>query len=175
VNAIGAENLLRKTVNAFSVLVNMALVIVLPTGNVTNQTGNSMSSNQSKYAQTASEARIDVIGQNGNDGQHYALDPSRSSLAKLKVNPADVLKAGAQHMEDRAATYDNPQGERSIPTVVKAFNAITSHTLTAEEAWLFMILLKAVRSQQGNFKLDNYEDGAAYFALMAEEASNPRS
>jgi hypothetical protein len=129
-----------------------------------------MSSNQSKYAQTSSEARIDVIGQNGNDGQHYALDPSRSSLAKLKVNPADVLKAGIKHMEDRASTYDSPKGERSILATVQAFNIITGHNINPEEGWLFMILLKAVRSQQGNFKLDSYEDGAAYFALMAEEA-----
>lgn len=34
-----------------------------------------------------------------------------------------------------------------------------------------MMFVKAVRSQQGDFKLDNYEDGAAYFALMGEQAS----
>ena len=36
---------------------------------------------------------------------------------------------------------------------------------------MFMIFLKAVRTQQGNFKADNYEDGAAYFGLMGEAAS----
>jgi hypothetical protein len=54
---------------------------------------------------------------------------------------------------------------------VKAFNAITGHELTVEQGWLFMALLKAVRTQQGDFRLDNYEDGAAYFALMGEQAS----
>lgn len=34
-----------------------------------------------------------------------------------------------------------------------------------------MALLKAVRSQQGRFKADNYEDGAAYFALAGEAAA----
>lgn len=134
-----------------------------------------MISRQSTYAQTASEARMDVIGQNGNDGKIYGLNPFRSPLAKPKVNPADVLKAGIKHMEDRASTYDNPEGERSIWATVHAFNTITGHNINPEEGWLFMILLKAVRSQQGNFKLDNYEDGAAYFALMAEEAANLRS
>ena len=31
--------------------------------------------------------------------------------------------------------------------------------------------LEAVRTQQGGFKADNYEDGAAYFGLMGEAAS----
>jgi hypothetical protein len=35
-----------------------------------------------------------------------------------------------------------------------------------------MALLKAVRSQQGAFKMDSFEDGAAYFALAGESASN---
>ena len=33
-----------------------------------------------------------------------------------------------------------------------------------------MVLLKAVRSQQGAFKMDSFEDGAAYFALAGEAA-----
>jgi hypothetical protein len=47
--------------------------------------------------------------------------------------------------------------------------------MTEEQGWMFMSILKMVRSQQGNFKLDNYEDGAAYFALAAEAAASDRS
>lgn len=54
---------------------------------------------------------------------------------------------------------------------VKAFNAITSHTLTEEQGWLFMGLLKMVRSQSGDFKADNFEDEAAYAALRGECAA----
>lgn len=54
---------------------------------------------------------------------------------------------------------------------VSAFNAITDQEISTEQGWLFMALLKAVRTQQGDFRLDNYEDGAAYFALMGEQAS----
>lgn len=86
---------------------------------------------------------------------------------------ADILKTGAQHIEDRAAVYDKA-GERSIPATVDAFNAITGGSMTAEQGWLFMAMLKAVRSQQGDFKQDNYEDGAAYFALMCEQGSKDR-
>jgi hypothetical protein len=98
--------------------------------------------------------------------------PSR--VLAEKVGAADVLTAGANHLNDRAATYDSAEGERSMGATVEAFENITGHSLTEEQGWLFMVLLKAVRSQQGNYKLDNYEDGAAYFALMAESASEAR-
>ena len=88
----------------------------------------------------------------------------------------DFLHAAATHMENRATTYDSPEGERSMAATVAAFNAITGdgHMNTEERGWLFMTLLKAVRSQQGNYKSDNYEDGAAYFALSGEAASTNR-
>ena len=38
-----------------------------------------------------------------------------------------------------------------------------------------MALLKAVRSQQGAYRADSYEDGAAYFALMGEAAVQERN
>lgn len=77
-------------------------------------------------------------------------------------------------MKDRAFTYDKPQGERSMGATVAAFNAVTGHQLTEEQGWLFQVLLKAVRSQQGAFRLDCYEDGAAYFGLMGEAAFSER-
>lgn len=86
----------------------------------------------------------------------------------------DILTAALGHMQDRAATYDKPEGERSMPATVAAFNAATGRDLTAEEGWLFAIFLKAVRSQQGAYLADNYEDGAAYFALMGEQAAADR-
>lgn len=86
------------------------------------------------------------------------------------MKASDILKAAAGHMDDRAATYDKPEGERSMRATVEAFEAITGVQMTEEQGWLFMVVLKAVRSQQGQFKQDNYEDGAAYFALAAESA-----
>ncbi len=88
----------------------------------------------------------------------------------------EILLAGIGHMQDRAATYDKPEGERSMVATVAAFNAVTGDGRmdTEERGWLFQLLLKAVRSQQGGFKLDNYEDGAAYFGLAGEAASKER-
>lgn len=88
----------------------------------------------------------------------------------LKMKASEFLEAGIRHERDRAATYDKPQGERSIPPVVVAFNALTGHTLSDEEGWLFMMLVKASRSQQGIYSQDSYEDGAMYFGLMGESA-----
>lgn len=78
-------------------------------------------------------------------------------------------------MKDRAATYDKPEGERSMGATVVAFNAITGAELTEEQGWLFMGLLKMVRTQQGAYRADNYEDGAAYFALQGEAAFAARA
>lgn len=86
-----------------------------------------------------------------------------------------ILEKAAGHLSDRAVTYDNPEGERSMGKVVEMFNTLTDNKLTIEQGYHFMALLKAVRSQQGEFKMDNYEDGAAYFALAGEQAQNDRS
>jgi len=85
----------------------------------------------------------------------------------------EILKQAEQEQQDRADTYDR-HGERSIPRTVDAFNAITGKDLTYEHGWLFMTILKAVRSQQGNYREDNYVDGASYFALMGEQAAEDR-
>ena len=84
------------------------------------------------------------------------------------VRAQQVLRNAAGHIGDRADTYDKPEGERSMASTVEAFNAITGHSLDEEQGWLFMGILKMVRSQQGKFKVDNYEDEAAYAALRAE-------
>ena len=83
----------------------------------------------------------------------------------------DILKKSAQHMLDRAATYDKPEGERSMAKTVQAFNAITGRDITTAEGWLMLAVLKQVRAFQnpGRPHVDSLEDGPAYLALMAEE------
>ena len=80
----------------------------------------------------------------------------------------EILKQAAEHMEDRASTYDAPSGERSMYKTVSAFNAVYGASMTTEQGWAFMILLKLVRSSQGEYRADNYEDLTAYAALMGE-------
>lgn len=87
------------------------------------------------------------------------------------TNAAQILTNAAGHLKDRAVTYDNKQGERSIGKTVEMFNALTGHKLTEEQGWKFMALLKLVRSEQGAYKADNYEDLSAYAALAGEAAS----
>ena len=82
-----------------------------------------------------------------------------------------ILEKAAQHMRDRAATYDKPEGERSMGKTVAAFNAITGRDLTTAEGWLMLAVLKQVRVFQNSAvpHVDSLEDGPAYLALMAEE------
>jgi len=88
-----------------------------------------------------------------------------------KVTAASILEAGLGHMQDRAVTYDSPQGERSMGKTVGMFNVLYGLDLTEEQGWAFMAILKLVRTSQGEFKLDNFEDMAAYAGLMGEAAN----
>ena len=95
-------------------------------------------------------------------------------MKQSAVTAADILRAGLGHMEDRAATYDAEQGERSMSKTVKMFNELYGFNLSEEQGWAFMEILKLVRTSQGNYRADNYEDGAAYMGLMGEAAARER-
>jgi hypothetical protein len=87
------------------------------------------------------------------------------------MQATQILENAAQHMRDRAATYDKPDGERSMAKAVAAFNAITGQDLSVAEGWEFMAVLKQVRVFQNPDKphRDSLEDLAAYSALLGEE------
>jgi len=111
---------------------------------------------------------------NSREGQSgYCEEHSPKQKPAIPTAP-QILKTAIGHMEERAATYDQPQGERSMGKTVAMFNALTGNTLTDEQGWLFMACLKMVRAQQGGYRADSYEDGAAYFALAGESAAQER-
>ena len=87
------------------------------------------------------------------------------------MKATNILEKAAQHMRDRAATYDKPEGERSMGKTVAAFNAIAGRDLTTAEGWLMLAVLKQVRAFHNPAvpHVDSLEDGPAYLALMAEE------
>jgi hypothetical protein len=82
-----------------------------------------------------------------------------------------ILVAAAGHMRQRAETYDAPGGERSMEKTVALFNVLHGTDLTVVDGWRFMALLKLVRSTQGAYRADNFEDLAAYAALAGEDAA----
>lgn len=95
--------------------------------------------------------------------------PSRVSIPTPSA-PV-ILGSAALHIADRAKRRDLPGGERSMRRAVEAFNALYGHLLTERDGWMFMGLVKASRSSTGALNLDDYEDGAAYFALAGECAA----
>lgn len=112
-----------------------------------------------------------ILAKNQQSEPSVALEQPVPKPESSKVTAPGVLEAGAKHMRDRAVTYDKPEGERSMEKVVQMFNLLYGHNLTETEGWRFMLLLKLVRSTQGAFKLDNFEDAVAYEALAAEAAA----
>lgn len=102
----------------------------------------------------------------------YAAMPTQqarvSNSTSFAPAPA-LLDAAARHMEDRAKTYDQPGGERSMGKTVAAFNIITGRNLSESEGWLLMQILKDVRDRQRTTPhIDSLEDCIAYSALKAE-------
>ncbi len=96
--------------------------------------------------------------------------------ASIKIHAYSFLEKAGSEMKDRASQRDNsPEGERSMASTVKAFNALTGHDLTESEGWEFMILLKLVRGRQGKFRADDYIDAAAYSGLLGECASSTQN
>ena len=87
----------------------------------------------------------------------------------MKTTAPQLLNKAAAIMEQRASTYDKPEGERSMGATVKAFNIIAGRDLTESEGWLLLQILKDVRDRQRKEPhVDSLEDGIAYSALKAE-------
>lgn len=102
-----------------------------------------------------------------------ATNTTVATTTTNKVHAYSFLEKAGSEMKDRASQRDNsPEGERSMASTVKAFNALTGHNLNESEGWEFMILLKLVRGRQGSFREDDYVDAAAYSGLLGECASS---
>ena len=72
-------------------------------------------------------------------------------------------------MRDRAATYDKPEGERSMGLTVTIFNLHHGTSLTEAQGWHLMQILKDVRLfARPGYHADSAEDCTAYSALKAE-------
>jgi hypothetical protein len=96
----------------------------------------------------------------------------RIQLDEIKIAPVTapmILMKAHGHITDRAATYDKPEGERSMGSTIAAFNIITGNALTESDGWLIMQILKDVRDRQTVAPhKDSLEDAVAYAALKAE-------
>ena len=83
-----------------------------------------------------------------------------------------VLEQAALHMSARAATYDQPDGERAMAKTVEIFNLFHGASMTEAQGWHFMQILKDVRLfSRAGYHADSAEDAAAYAALKAEAKS----
>ena len=84
------------------------------------------------------------------------------------MRASNILQQAQAEIVDRAKTYNSESGERSMGKTVTMFNVLTGVEISEVQGWQFMEILKMVRSSQGEFKMDNFVDGAAYAALAGE-------
>ena len=89
-------------------------------------------------------------------------------LAQATSAP-EILDAAARHLRDRAATYDKPEGERSMGQTVEIFNTFHKTALTEAQGWHLLQILKDVRLfTRSGYHADSAEDCTSYSALKAE-------
>ncbi len=122
-----------------------------------------------------------VTGVHSKDGDYVAsrsdflhyFKPTKQGRKDDTPKAVQILNEAVAIMAERGKSYDKSGGEaeRSMPKIVAMFNALTGHELTPEQGWKFMCCLELARSEQGEYREDNYLDGAAYMALAGEEAS----
>ena len=87
----------------------------------------------------------------------------------MTITAPQLLEKAAGHMRDRAATYDKPEGERSMAQTVAIFNLHHGTQLTEAQGWHFMQILKDVRLfTRAGYHADSAEDGISYCSLKAE-------
>jgi hypothetical protein len=86
----------------------------------------------------------------------------------MKHAAVDILVSAADAITNRADQRDCETGERSMARAVATFNALTKHSLSERDGWVFMVILKLSRAQEGRHVIDDYLDGAAYVALAGE-------
>lgn len=93
-----------------------------------------------------------------------------AALPPSVVTAPAILDAAAAHMRDRAATYDKPEGERSMAQTVEIFNKFHGTGISETQGWHFMQILKDVRlfSNVVDPHRDSIDDGVAYAALKGE-------
>lgn len=81
-----------------------------------------------------------------------------------------ILHAALDTLVQRGVKRDQPDGERSMPRIVRVYEAITGIRLTEREGLLFMVSLKLVREGRGAPDPDDYVDLVNYIALTGEAA-----
>lgn len=116
-------------------------------------------------------SRIDIIGQNGNDGLHY-------DKPTHPVTAVDFFTAGAEILNQRGQQYDSDgEAERSFPQVAQAFTAITGRQLSGSDVCLVLNLVKKVRqyAQPDRLHHDSLLDSVNYDALWAQELTRELS
>lgn len=102
-------------------------------------------------------------------GEVKKPEPKADDRKTKPLTAPDILSAAEKHMRDRAATYDKPEGERSMAQTVAVFNTFHGTSLTEAQGWHFMQILKDVRLfTRDGYHADSAEDGVAYAGLKAE-------
>lgn len=97
----------------------------------------------------------------------FPEDALQEQVHAIEHCAVGMLEEAADCIGNRASERDT-EAERSMAATIRAFNGMYGTELTEEQGWQFMVLLKMARAKGGEYRRDDYVDGAAYFALAGE-------
>lgn len=93
-----------------------------------------------------------------------------AEIIKGLSHSVDFLNYAAEIQSNRAATYDTPEGERSMGKAVGMLNTLRNLSLKTSDGWALLVFLKMVRGEQrASFHADSAVDSVSYLALYSEE------
>ncbi len=95
------------------------------------------------------------------------INPNAVGSPMNQYGAVGMLQEASDCIGNRASERDT-EAERSMAATIRSFNGMFGTELTEEQGWHFMALLKMARAKGGEFRRDDYVDGAAYFALAGE-------
>lgn len=107
-----------------------------------------------------------------NDNKNQAVPEEKATAYKEEAHT--FLAEAAEQMMARAKLRDTNSGERTAGRIADVFNRITGHRLTEADAWMFLVVMKIIRSRGGSYNRDDYVDLAAYASLLGEHESESR-
>jgi len=96
--------------------------------------------------------------------------------ARVQIMEEAISLTQGDRQEEYGSFYKNMQNQADITTAFLRGKYGIDFDLTAEDAAMFMVLAKIIRTYQheANPKRDTYVDGASYFAMGGEAAEKDR-
>ena len=114
------------------------------------------------------------LGEDGTlNGEQVLFDRESDEISKEEKDADYFLTKAVEILKERGKERD-VEKERSMARIVSVYNALTGQSMSVEDGWKFMAILKLVRIQIKPHE-DGFLDALSYIALWGEEFFNNKT